>query len=79
MKLLANPDDRGLRLDVFLAGRIENLTRSQVQLLNRSGSIRINGHHLPTAEFGKPAGTQPEGRGRPTMKPGSFRILVLGP
>src|SRR5438034_8018154 len=44
MKLLANPDDRGLRLDVFLARRIENLTRSQVQLLNRSGSIRINGH-----------------------------------
>src|SRR5437870_10152288 len=44
MKLLANPDDRGLRLDVFLAQRIENLSRSQVQLLNRSGAIRINGH-----------------------------------
>ena len=44
MKLLANPDDRGLRLDVFLAQRIENLSRSQVQLLNRSGAIRIDGH-----------------------------------
>lgn len=43
MKLLANPDDRGLRLDVFLARHIENLTRSQIQLLNRSGAILIDG------------------------------------
>src|SRR5215468_12276012 len=43
MKLQAGPDDRGLRLDVFLAQRLENLTRSQVQLLNRSGAIRIEG------------------------------------
>lgn len=43
MKLLAEPDDRGLRLDVFLAQRLENLTRSQIQLLNRSGAIRIEG------------------------------------
>src|SRR5215475_13598251 len=44
MKLQAGPEDRGLRLDVFLARRLENLTRSQVQLLNRSGAIRIGGH-----------------------------------
>ncbi len=44
MKLLPGPDDRGLRLDVFLAGRLENSTRSQIQLLNRSGAIRIEGH-----------------------------------
>jgi 23S rRNA pseudouridine1911/1915/1917 synthase len=43
MKLLSNPDDRGLRLDVFLAARLDNLTRSQIQLLNRSGAIRIEG------------------------------------
>jgi 23S rRNA pseudouridine1911/1915/1917 synthase len=43
MKLLTNPDDRGLRLDVFLTQRLENFTRSQVQLLNRSGAIRIDG------------------------------------
>jgi 23S rRNA pseudouridine1911/1915/1917 synthase len=43
MKLQAGPDDRGLRLDVFLAGRVENLTRSQIQHLNRSGAIRIDG------------------------------------
>lgn len=43
MKLLAGPDDRGLRLDVFLAQRLKNLTRSQIQLLNRSGAIRIEG------------------------------------
>jgi 23S rRNA pseudouridine1911/1915/1917 synthase len=44
MKLQAGPEDRGLRLDVFLAQRLENLTRSQIQLLNRSGAIRIEGH-----------------------------------
>src|SRR5438034_384168 len=43
MKLQAAVDDRGLRLDVFLAQRLENLTRSQIQLLNRSGAIRIEG------------------------------------
>ena len=43
MKLQAGLDDRGVRLDVFLARRLENLTRSQIQLLNRSGAIRIGG------------------------------------
>src|SRR5437016_3697752 len=44
MKLLPGPDDRGLRLDVFLAQHLESLTRSQIQLLNRSGAIRVDGH-----------------------------------
>jgi 23S rRNA pseudouridine1911/1915/1917 synthase len=44
MKLRAAAEDRGLRLDVFLAQHLENLTRSQIQLLNRSGSILIEGH-----------------------------------
>ena len=43
MKLQTSPEDRGLRLDVFLAQRLQNLTRSQIQLLNRSGGIRIEG------------------------------------
>src|SRR6267142_5216431 len=43
MKLQAGPDDRGLRLDVFVARRVENLTRSQIQILNRSGAISIDG------------------------------------
>src|SRR5688572_287314 len=43
MKVQAGPDDRGLRLDVFLAQRLNDLTRSQVLMLNRSGAIRING------------------------------------
>src|SRR5438445_11172354 len=43
MKLQAGLDDRGVRLDVFLARRLENLSRSQIQLLNRSGAIRIGG------------------------------------
>src|SRR6185295_9793611 len=45
MKLQAQPEDRGLRLDVFLARHLQNLTRSQIQLLNRSGAIRIEGRH----------------------------------
>lgn len=44
MKLRAGSEDRGLRLDVFLAQRLNNLTRSQIQLLNRSGAVRIEGH-----------------------------------
>src|SRR5262245_29666589 len=43
MKLLAGPDDQGLRLDVFLTQRLKNITRSQVQMLNRSGAIRVEG------------------------------------
>lgn len=43
MKLQAGTEDRGLRLDVFLARRVESLTRSQIQLLNRSGAIRVDG------------------------------------
>jgi 23S rRNA pseudouridine1911/1915/1917 synthase len=43
VKLQAGPDDRGLRLDVFLAQRLKDVTRSQIQLLNRSGAIRIDG------------------------------------
>jgi len=43
MKLQAGPDDRGLRLDIFLSRHIEALTRSQIQLLNRSGAISIDG------------------------------------
>jgi 23S rRNA pseudouridine1911/1915/1917 synthase len=43
VKLQAGPEDRGLRLDVFLSEHLHNLTRSQIQLLNRSGAIRVEG------------------------------------
>ncbi len=43
MKLQAGPDDRGLRLDVFLSGRLNSLTRSQIQMLNRNGAIQVQG------------------------------------
>ena len=43
MKLQAGPDDRGLRMDVLLAGRLERVTRSHIQALNKSGAILING------------------------------------
>ena len=37
------PDDRGLRLDVYLARHLDQLTRSQIQSLNRSGGVLIEG------------------------------------
>jgi 23S rRNA pseudouridine1911/1915/1917 synthase len=45
MKVLAAPDDRGLRLDVLLAKHLKNLTRSQIQILNSSGAVRVDGRH----------------------------------
>jgi 23S rRNA pseudouridine1911/1915/1917 synthase len=43
MKFLTAPEDRGLRLDVLLTQRLEKLTRSQIQMLNRSGAVRVDG------------------------------------
>src|SRR4030095_401127 len=45
MKLHAGPEDRGLRVDVFLASRLERMTRSHIQNLNRAGSILVDGLH----------------------------------
>jgi len=41
MTLQAGPDDRGLRLDVFLARHLQQFTRSHIQTLNRTGAVRI--------------------------------------
>lgn len=43
MILQAGPEDRGLRLDVFLARRLGSVTRSHIQTLNRTGAVRIAG------------------------------------
>jgi len=43
MKLRAGPEDRGLRVDVFLASRLDRMTRSHIQNLNRAGSILVDG------------------------------------
>jgi len=43
MKLQAGPNDRGRRVDVFLAGRLDRITRSHIQALNKTGAVRING------------------------------------
>jgi 23S rRNA pseudouridine1911/1915/1917 synthase len=45
MKLQAGLDDRGMRLDIFLAQRLQNLSRSQIQNLNQSGRIHVDGRH----------------------------------
>jgi len=43
MTIRAGPDDRGLRLDVFLARHLDQITRSHIQTLNRSGAVRVAG------------------------------------
>jgi len=43
MKLQVGPEDRGQRLDVFLVGHLERVTRSHIQALNKSGAIRVSG------------------------------------
>jgi len=43
MKLQAGPEHRGQRLDVFLTGHLERVTRSHIQALNKAGAIRVSG------------------------------------
>jgi 23S rRNA pseudouridine1911/1915/1917 synthase len=41
MTLQAGPEDRGLRLDIFLARHLVQFTRSHIQALNRTGAVRV--------------------------------------
>jgi len=41
MTLRAGPEDRGLRLDIFLARHLVHFTRSHIQTLNRSGGVLV--------------------------------------
>jgi 23S rRNA pseudouridine1911/1915/1917 synthase len=41
MILRAEPEDRGLRLDIFLARHLVQFTRSYIQTLNRTGAVRV--------------------------------------
>lgn len=43
MKLHVEPDERGMRLDIFLARHFCQFTRSHIQALNRSGSVLVEG------------------------------------
>jgi 23S rRNA pseudouridine1911/1915/1917 synthase len=42
-KLVPQPDDRGMRLDVFLARHLPQFTRSHIQSLNRTGAVLVAG------------------------------------
>ena len=48
MTLQTGPEDRGLRLDVFLARHLSQFTRSHIQTLNRSGAVLIEGRREKT-------------------------------
>jgi 23S rRNA pseudouridine1911/1915/1917 synthase len=43
LKVRAQPEERGTRLDVFLAHHFGQFTRSHIQALNRSGSVLVEG------------------------------------
>jgi 23S rRNA pseudouridine1911/1915/1917 synthase len=42
-KVRAQPEERGTRLDIFLAHHFSQFTRSHIQALNRSGSVLVEG------------------------------------
>jgi 23S rRNA pseudouridine1911/1915/1917 synthase len=42
-RIIPQPDDRGTRLDVFLARHLPQFTRSHIQTLNRTGAVRVAG------------------------------------
>jgi 23S rRNA pseudouridine1911/1915/1917 synthase len=42
MKFEPGPEDVGVRLDIFLSGRLSEWTRSQLQLLNRQGDVLVD-------------------------------------
>src|SRR6187200_1580379 len=50
MTLQAGAEDRGVRLDVFLARHLSPFTRSHIQALNRSGAVRV-GNRLEKAGY----------------------------
>ncbi len=62
-------DDGDVRLDVFCASRIKSLSRNQIQKINKSGAIRVDGASRPdhyalspgeTVEIVLPAPTEPD-------------------
>ena len=53
---VAGPQEAGLRLDVFLAGQIEDASRSYLQKLIKQGNVTVNG-----ASAARPSRTMAEG------------------
>ena len=47
VELIAEANDDGLRLDVFCAAKIDSLSRNQIQKLNKSGGITVDGVKRP--------------------------------
>lgn len=43
ISLIAEPDDEGKRLDRFIAERLDDISRNQVQILNTKGVVTVDG------------------------------------
>ena len=40
MKFLVKPKDQGMRLDIFLSSKIDNLTRSYIKKIIDTGNVK---------------------------------------
>ncbi len=49
LSLSVNDEDRAQRIDIFIAARIEDLTRSRVQELIKGGFVQVNGRSTKTS------------------------------
>ena len=58
IELEAEAAEAGLRLDVFLAGRLEDVSRNVVQSAIKAGRVSVNGHEAlrPSRGNTRPAG-----------------------
>lgn len=48
-EFVVSPDEEGIRLDLFCAARLEELSRTQVQRLIRAGGVRVDSTPRPPA------------------------------
>ena len=79
MRFQPGPEDRGNRLDVFLARCLKDLTRSQLQTLNRRGAILVGGVQEKAGyriRGGEAIEVDPPAPNPPSMKPESIPLEV---
>jgi 23S rRNA pseudouridine1911/1915/1917 synthase len=80
MTLRAGPEDRGVRLDVFLARHLLQMTRSHIQTLNRTGAVRIEGRQEKAGyklRGGEVIDIDVDSRSRPVLEPRDIPLHVV--
>src|SRR6185436_15636600 len=72
LQIRAEPEERGTRLDMFLAGHFSQFTRSHIQALNRSGSVLVEGR-------AEKSGYRMRGNETVEIEPGALPHVQLEP